>query len=582
MKRKSTIYVTLLSMFTYLMFMVGCKKKDTSLTPDLLDNIIPALNIKSALPANYNYYFLQNMVSGLALEVNVAALLTDRALLQQYKYSGTGIATSPNQKWILVQINTEVASISDTTTFRILNVGSGKYLESPNNTSGSQLWQNKLTNSKNQLWYLKKNPINGSYEIANTGNNMAVTNHNNSLINAGIVTQETYTGTTNQFWALAGVAAEGHRDDEVVNFFHRPKITGTTVAFDQGNSVPLTYGNNNGKVLWITQDAYDANQLQSNGAFNCGAIFNYHNSAFLQPASRSWDPALSPNITNTSSNGKPLQLVPSPGLSDNNSYSWTGTAVEIGNQIIMDTGEGNNGVTPNTSNQALYSITENDNGLNWGNALRITPNGMTGQTTYTYHIGLVKKPTNDTVYAYGSYNTYFNSQNLLIARFAASAPAVWTYWTGTGWGSLPSIAAAALIHIGTGTTTQQNASVAYVNGKYVLMQMDEGFFCDPTKHNIYLSTSNSPTGPFTAPVLVYSIPDTYQGHIAKYYTGIIHPEFNNGHNELLLTYSLNYNGQGGTCTINTCTSIDASGTTGLDPNFYQVKGVRIPYSLIGL
>ena len=109
-----------------------------------------------------------------------------------------------------------------------------------------------------------------------------------------------------------------------------------------------------------------------------------------------------------------------------------------------------------------------------------------------------------------------------------------------------------------------------------MIQTDEGWFCDPTTHGIYISTATSPFGPFTAPKLVYTIADTYNGHLAKYYTPCIHPEFVNGHNELLVTYCLNYNAQGGSCSTNQCFN------NGQDPNFYQIKGVRVPYALVGL
>jgi len=109
-----------------------------------------------------------------------------------------------------------------------------------------------------------------------------------------------------------------------------------------------------------------------------------------------------------------------------------------------------------------------------------------------------------------------------------------------------------------------------------MMQMDLGYFCDPSPHGIYISTSTSPFGPFSAPKLVYTIQDWYNGHLAKYYTAALHGEFVNGNNELLVTYCLNYNGSGGSCSTTTCFGGNQ------DPNYYQIKGVRIPYSLIGL
>lgn len=52
----------------------------------------------------------------------------------------------------------------------------------------------------------------------------------------------------------------------------------------------------------------------------------------------------------------------------------------------------------------------------------------------------------------------------------------------------------------------------------------------------------------------------------------IHPQFDNEKNELLLTYSLNFSG---------C-KIDPYENGFLDPYYYRIKGIRVPYDMIGL
>ena len=98
---------------------------------------------------------------------------------------------------------------------------------------------------------------------------------------------------------------------------------------------------------------------------------------------------------------------------------------------------------------------------------------------------------------------------------------------------------------------------------------------------MYASISNSPTGPFTTAKTVYVLPDYKQGHAPVYYNPTIHSEFDNGHNELLVDYCVNFysknDGTGAVC-LAPCSNPD--GTE--DPNDYRPKGVRIPYSLIGL
>jgi hypothetical protein len=203
---------------------------------------------------------------------------------------------------------------------------------------------------------------------------------------------------------------------------------------------------------------------------------------------------------------------------------------------------------------------------------------MSGQTKIQYSVGMIKKPVGDTVYVYGAESTYFNAESLFLARYPTNNPSSWSFWRGNSWASTPDTtnALSGQLTIGSGTSTQSNVMVSYVNGKYVMIQLDLGYFCDPSSHNVYISTATSPFGPFTAPQKVFTINDWYNGHLARYYTPAIHPEFDNGHNELLITYCLNYNAAGGSCSTQTCFN------NNMDPNFYQIKGVRIPYSLIGL
>ena len=101
--------------------------------------------------------------------------------------------------------------------------------------------------------------------------------------------------------------------------------------------------------------------------------------------------------------------------------------------------------------------------------------------------------------------------------------------------------------------------------------MDQGFNCED-KRDIYISTSNSPTGPFTAQKYIYTVSEYFGGKYARYYTPSIHPESVNGRNELLLTFCLNFSG----CGVTDCQN------GYLDPYYYRVKNIRVPYSVVGL
>ncbi|RYE12651.1 MAG: hypothetical protein EOP51_31170 [Sphingobacteriales bacterium] len=118
-------------------------------------------------------------------------------------------------------------------------------------------------------------------------------------------------------------------------------------------------------------------------------------------------------------------------------------------------------------------------------------------------------------------------------------------------------------------------TMAYINGKFVFVEMDFGYQCPNTKdaHNIYISTSSSPTGPFSQRKIVYSIPDRINGVLSNHYVINAHPQFDNGKNELLVTYCLNYTG---------CTGVSPCTNNRTDPYYYQAKAVRIPLSIVGM
>lgn len=575
MKTRSLLF-TAIALLTILQ---GCKKNETTKSANSTTNkvSISRANLSSA-PSSYACFTITNLFSNEVLEVRGDSTLlkaqSNPANVQQYANFNFGVGISANQKWYLIQQNT--GAITASTPFKIMNVESGLYLEAPNGTSGTQLFQDHTNGFPSQIWYLHQVAGQTYYYIQNN-NGLVLTDHARSVANGAPITEETLASDSIQYWGLTSITNEAYRDDAVVSFFHRGSVANTTVAFDQGNSIPLTYSSNNGKVLWITEDAYASSQLQSNGYLYC-QFFSYHNSGLLQPTVSNWTASSTPNITTTSnaSTGiNELEIIKSPG-DHNSTYTWPGVGVEIGSNVYVYAGESANGSTP--ANQALYSIAETAGSTTWGAVTRLTPAGMSGQTKIVYAVGMIKKPAGDTVYVYGGESTYFNANSIFLARYPTNNPSAWSYWIGHSWASAPDTTSAlsGQLTIGTGTSVQSNAGISYVNGKYVMIQMDLGYFCDPSSHGIYISTATSPFGPFTVPKYVYTINDTYNGHLAKYYTPCIHGESVNGHNELLVTYCLNYNAQGGSCSTQTCFNNNQ------DPNFYQVKGVRIPYSLIGL
>jgi hypothetical protein len=370
-----------------------------------------------------------------------------------------------------------------------------------------------------------------------------------------------YVNNNTQWFGLAQKPNDSYRDDEVVKFFHRTLSTQGSIAFDQGSSIPLS----DGRVLWVTEDAFDGSRVTTDGNLMCG-FFQYHNSILIQPANHDWNPNNTPNMTISTSNAnQPRQICNTQTGTD---VSWPGVGVEVGSTVYMYNAEIS--FSASTTKQVVYELTENAPGNNLWAVKRTLVAGISDQTDIGWQAGFVK--ANDGyVYVYGTKGVFFNANNLYVGRFAVTDPHTYTYWNGTAWVATPISANTASVG-----SSQSNVAFAYAKGKYIMMQTDLGYFCDPSPHNIYLSTSSSPTGPFTKPVKVFSIEDRYRGHLNRYYTPMIHPEFDNGKNELLLTYSINF-GSG-------CTGVsDNNCVNNEQPSInYQVKGVRVPYSLIGL
>ncbi|MEO6497693.1 MAG: RICIN domain-containing protein, partial [Mucilaginibacter sp.] len=441
--------------------------------------------------------------------------------------------------------------------YHIRNSFSGKVLDVPGgtNVSGTQLQQYAewpLLGDQ-QLWRITEIGTSGQYNIISKATGLAVSVAGGSTANGAAIIEETPNGNNRQKWVFSLRTASTYRDDVANRFFNRNGTSQGSTSFDQGNSLPLTWSSNNGKVLWITQDAYDGASLQPNSMFNCGQWFSYGNSMFLQPNINDWGSG-APNITR---NGN-KQIIDKQG---SDTFAWPSAAVEIGQHVYVHVGEGS-GLA--MSNQSLWDLTQST-GSAW-TGVRTTPAGMSGQTNIGYAVGMVKRPDNY-VYAFGAQATGFGySSNIHVARFPVGNPQSWSFWNGSGWVSTPVTGNGARVADALGSS-----SVAFVNNKYVLMTMDQGFNCDATR-NIYISTSANPTGPFTTRVKVWTVQEYINGNYARYYTPIIHPEHVNGRNELLLTYSLNYDACGqGSC----------SGAY-LDPYYYRLKCIRVPYSKIGL
>ncbi len=458
------------------------------------------------------------------------------------------------QEWDIIH----ETSVDEVRFYKIRNLNSGMFLQAE--TSGPQVTQNweLKTNPDLQLWRIEESTEAGKYEISNKATGQFLTRSGSAATSITIVNAENQ-ANDRQRWTITKLPKNSYRDGDVTQFFSR---TTGSVAFDQGTSIPLS----DGRVLWVTQDAWYEGNLTANGRLYGDRFISYTNSIIIQSSMDNWDPR-SPMMRRQGANHDIGNICPIPWGSNRN---WVGPGVELGDYVYLHGGEGNG---LEDIDQAIYKL-KKEVGNEWNAVERLAISGMTGQLDISYEDGMVKSD-DGYVYVYGERakpETFGHNTLLYVARFSHDDPTDWTFWDGTVWAPTPSTESAAVIDEGNGTN-----NVSYLNGKYIHLTMDQGFYCGIPSINMYISTSSSPIGPFTDPKLVYSFTEYYKGYNARVYTPIIHPVSQNGRNELLLTYSINF----GACAENNENNVKESDGN-LDPYFYRVKGVRVPYEMAGL
>ncbi len=154
--------------------------------------------------------------------------------------------------------------------------------------------------------------------------------------------------------------------------------------------------------------------------------------------------------------------------------------------------------------------------------------------------------------------------DLFVARFrSGNIYGAWEYYSGDGWTN--DIKQISRIY------SEFTASfyICKLRNTYVLITTEFSVSCDQGK-NIYVSVSDNPAGPFTGKHSVWEVDDTLEGHYPFFYIANAHPEFDNGREELLITYCINGYGD---C-IETCKD------NRMDPDVYRPKAIRVPYKII--
>lgn len=500
----------------------------------------------------YGTFVITAASSGKALGIQGDLLYNDK----YWDFAGVNLEKSEERKWQKWHLIYEKEENGERY-FTLRNLFSGLYLTIPKEatSNGLSLYQDQFDpeNRDIQLW--RFNVIEaGKYEIINKQDELLLTSDADGEVKLFADRED-----LSQQWQLNTLDFESYRDVEVQNFFRRNERWMGSVAFDQGNSIPLTWGDNNGKVLWITEDAWDGEQLLYADVLNGNSFFRYNNSILIQPSKENWVPRDAVNMTNpdTKHPDRKYQIM---DVQEGMDWTWPGVGVEIGDKVYVYAGEGKG---LETINDALYVLYQ-DSGTSW-KVERMTPRNVGGAD------GMVKGG-DGYVYCYShqANDGIGYTTDLYVRRFREDDPSIdWEFWDGSGWSvdfsKKKSIA-----------TSKATTSVAKVGDKYLMMSMDMGFWCTEER-NIYLSYSTSPVGPFSQKVKVYEIEENINGDKARFYTPIIHPWCVNEHNEILLTYCLNFSACGQQDYF-----FDENGNKALNAYYYRLKAIRVPLSMIGL
>ena len=333
-----------------------------------------------------------------------------------------------------------------------------------------------------------------------------------------------------------------YKDLNFTNYFKR---TTGWVAGDGGFSVAL----NNGNSLWLWGDSHIGFYDPTTKSVPC--LFQVRNAGLLMGIN---NPQNQTTLTGTSNPASYFYFG-----TNTNYWFWPGAGYQNGDTayVFLSRLKANGGGT--------FGFTEVDS--NYVAKIKIPEMSIVGYSILPPKNGIV---FNNAVVKNGVYNYIYGiksngfGNDLFVARFPiANLYAAWEYYGTAGWST--NLSSLQKIH----SEFTSSFNVCKIKNKYILITTEFSVACDQGK-NIYSYTSDEPYGPFVNKKTVWTLDDQFQGHYPFFYLANAHPEYDNGNNELLITYCIN---EYGSC-VNTC--IEGR----KDPNFYRPKAIRVPYKLI--
>jgi uncharacterized protein DUF5005 len=336
-----------------------------------------------------------------------------------------------------------------------------------------------------------------------------------------------------------------YKDGAWTSFFQR---TAGWVAGDGATSVPLS----DGRVLWLFGDSHVDDFDAKTGTVP--ALFQVRNAAMIHPTSNPTRAAT--QIVNSPANqnlfrhpdGGKFWFWPQAGFEAPGAIYVFLVALEPrgkpGNFDFKTVGHYWARMPLPKLDSISYTALPVSNGIDFG-------------------CGFVRDDTTGDTLAFGQKANGLET-SIYLARFKTAAPErAWKFWNGKSWDDNASSASP----ITRSATVTVNA--CKVKDKFLLTSSALSVRCDMGK-DIFVSTSDNPTGPFSPIKKIYTLDDTLEGHYPFFYIAAAHPEFINARNELLITYSING--------YEPCVPISVNGR--MNPDHYRPKAIRVPLKLI--
>lgn len=335
-----------------------------------------------------------------------------------------------------------------------------------------------------------------------------------------------------------------YKDTTVTNFFKRSK---GVIAMDGCYSIALA----GGKTLWLFGDSYMDDYNAATKSTPC--LFEARNSALLQPSRNNWK-WIDTRTLNTGRNTY-LQDASQPGH-----FIWPGCGYQQKDTVYVF------GLNMKNVTGGLGFAKAGDDAwikIKYPEMKIVGYSYVPGLDSIQFGLGVVHDTASGYVYMYGNKLKGLGA-TVYVARFKAGTPASgWQFWSGESWAN----SIAQIKPIAEAPSNSNN--VTKIKNTYVMLTTEFSIQCDNGKH-IYAATSSSPTGPFTAPKIIYTITDTVKGHYPFFYLPITHPEHINSKGELLVTYSINgYEPCVANCVNNR-----------FNPEYYRPQAIRVPVAML--